>query len=419
MGDNMKLAATGVLLASIGFLRATAAQAVTERVLYSFQGGSDGANPTAELMLPPSPRNVLLGTTDYGGPGGGGTVYSINTRGGTEVVEASFPSGYGPRASLTYVPDFGFYGTTVNTPTGYGCIYTLSYLLPCLAEMKGQPSDSADPYGTMVWLKSSALNGEGALYGTTRGGGTYNVGSIFYYSPTYSIHYDEIYVFCQQTNCADGELPVAGLIAYEGLLYGTTTSGGTITGAGYGTIFSFDPTAHKEILLYSFNGTTDGAAPAAPLLNYHGALYGTTEFEGKYGTASGGGTLFAYNKGIYTVYHDFCSQGTNCADGSVPMAGLIRDKSTLYGTTEYGGSNTYGGTNGGGTVFSLDLSSGNEVVLYSFCSQTNCTDGANPMAKLLMVGGKLYGTTLAGGTGPCSNTGSYANGCGTVFEITR
>ena len=87
--------------------------------------------------------------------------------------------------------------------------------------------------------------------------------------------------------------------------------------------------------------------------------------------------------GEKTVY-SFCRQ-QNCKDGAGPMASLIDVNGTLYGTTSAGGN--------GGTVFSFYPSTGTETVLYSFCSQTNCTDGQNPEANLIDVKGTLYGAT--------------------------
>ena len=402
---------SALLLASIAFMQIPAAQAFHYKVLYSFQGGSDGANPAAELMLPPGSRNVLLGTTVFGGTNSGGTVYSINRISGKETLEAPFNCSCDqPKASLTYAPYYGLYGTTETGGQEYdGIIYSLSDLAPpYIHEFHGNP-DGAEPFGTMVLLG-------GTLYGTTAFGGSYSDGSVFYYNPATQTE-GIVYSFCVNTKCTDGYIPEAGLTIYNSILYGTTTAGGE---TNQGNVFSLSPATGQENNLHSFNGSGDGSVPTGTLLNVNGALYGTTQFEGKYGSATSGGTIFATDptNGTTNVYYDFCMQ-TNCADGSVPYAGLIRDKSTLYGTTEYGGSNIDGGTNGGGTVFSLDLSSGTEAVLYNFCSQTNCTDGANPMAKLLMVGGKLYGTTWAGGTGSCTNKAGYANGCGTVFEITR
>jgi uncharacterized repeat protein (TIGR03803 family) len=56
-----------------------------------------------------------------------------------------------------------------------------------------------------------------------------------------------------------------------------------------------------------------------------------------------------------------------------------------------------------------------ETVLYSFCSLTNCTDGKNPYAKVIMDSeGNLYSTA---GDGGYSNTTDCVNGCGVVFEL--
>ena len=79
-------------------------------------------------------------------------------------------------------------------------------------------------------------------------------------------------------------------------------------------------------------------------------------------------------------------------DGAAPEAGLIDVKGTLYGTTEQGGAHN------AGAVYSFDLSTGTETVLYSFCSQQDCSDGWAPEAGLIDVGGVLYGTAYATNT---------------------
>ena len=77
----------------------------------------------------------------------------------------------------------------------------------------------------------------------------------------------------------------------------------------------------------------------------------------------------------------------------------IRD--SFYGTTYSGGANNQG------TIFKI-TPSGALTTLYSFCSQTGCTDGQNPVAGLVQAtNGKFYGTTPIGGT----------LGEGTVFSL--
>src|SRR5580693_1856226 len=64
-----------------------------------------------------------------------------------------------------------------------------------------------------------------------------------------------------------------------------------------------------------------------------------------------------------SVLYSFCAQ-TSCADGANPMAGLVFDqKGNLYGTTSAGGSGIHGQW---GAVFKL-APEGKYTVLYSFC----------------------------------------------------
>lgn len=119
--------------------------------------------------------------------------------------------------------------------------------------------------------------------------------------------------------------------------------------------------------------------------------------------------LFAVS--VKTLY-SFCSSGNNCPDGSSPFGGVILDSAgNLYGTTYWGGTGQSCSIEGCGTVFELIQNSGKwtERVLYSFCSASNCTDGAQPGSGMIFdKAGNLYGTTYRGG----------AYGLGTIFELT-
>jgi uncharacterized repeat protein (TIGR03803 family) len=112
----------------------------------------------------------------------------------------------------------------------------------------------------------------------------------------------------------------------------------------------------------------------------------------------------------YSVLYKF--QGK--PDGANPFAGMIQDAmGNLYGTTNAGGTGPC--TGGCGTVFKVSKN-GHETVLYRFCPGGNpCTDGYDPDAALIQDAmGNLYGTTYYGG-GTCS--GGCCSSCGVVFKL--
>jgi uncharacterized repeat protein (TIGR03803 family) len=90
----------------------------------------------------------------------------------------------------------------------------------------------------------------------------------------------------------DGYGPNAGLVlGPNGAIYGTTRNGGT---SGLGTIFELAPPASPggnwtETILHSFAGGSDGYQPNEVVLGSNGTLYGTTW----YGGTSGYGTVFS------------------------------------------------------------------------------------------------------------------------------
>jgi len=263
-------------------------------------------------------------------------------------------------------------------------------------------SDGANPYDGVV------LDAAGNLYGTTKYGGypcipSVGCGTVFKLDTTGTKAV--LYAFRGQP--LDGNYPQARLLRdAAGNLYGTTIYGGSsrCRDLGCGTVFKAD-TSGNETVLYKFTGRPGGRYPSANLVrDAAGNLYGTTSEGG----GADLGTVFKLDRtGKETVLHSF----TGGADGTYPIAGLLRDPAgNLYGTTTSGGASACNPPYGCGTVFKLDTT-GVKIVLYSF---TGVPDGYYPAANLVRdAAGNLYGTTAQGGASECNPP----YGCGTVFKV--
>jgi uncharacterized repeat protein (TIGR03803 family) len=165
--------------------------------------------------------------------------------------------------------------------------------------------------------------------------------------------------------------------------------------------------------LATFDWSNGGYPEAALVQGRDGNLYGTTYEGGLYGW----GTVFRLTPtGKLTTLYNFCAQ-TDCLDGAQPLAGLVlATDGNFYGTTTYGGGggcSSYG-YNGCGTVFKI-TPGGTLTTLHTFAGYP--TDGVNPRYGSLVQGtdGSLYGTTEYGG----ANLGYGTVGSGTVFRITQ
>jgi uncharacterized repeat protein (TIGR03803 family) len=159
--------------------------------------------------------------------------------------------------------------------------------------------------------------------------------------------------------------------------------------------------------LVSFDYTNGSTAEASPVQGVDGNLYGTA----LEGGAFNWGTVFKLTPdGTLTTIYTFCSQ-TNCTDGAEPEVGLSLGKDgNFYGTTLAGGAQF------AGTIYTM-TPEGSLRILYSFCSQTDCADGYGPRAvPVQATDGNFYGTTLYGGA--YGDGDSFENNYGTVFKIT-
>jgi len=150
-------------------------------ILHEFGPFAYGGEPHASLTLVGS---TLYGTTSIGGTNSddaaSGVVFAISTDGSGFTILHEFPAtdsdGYSPLASLTLVGSNTLYGTTAGSiyPEG-GTVFAINtdgsgYTI--LHQFGATGSDGADPAASLTLVGST-------LYGTTVGGGTNSVGTVF------------------------------------------------------------------------------------------------------------------------------------------------------------------------------------------------------------------------------------------------
>jgi uncharacterized repeat protein (TIGR03803 family) len=293
--------------------------------------------------------------------------------------------GDGPGAEVTLDSAGNIYGTTeeggsYGTGNGLGTLFKVATDgTESLLHAFGGAGDGKAPNGAMV------LEPNGDLIGTTSEGGFGN-GTIWKLAAdgTYTVLHS---FFATEAKVVRGKL----IQGRNGNFYGTSLFGGA---RGYGTVFKFN-TKGTVTVLHTFDGSDGDGAQQGVISDKAGNLYGVTA----YGGVHDEGTVYKIAKdGTFSTLYNF----TGGSDGGFLYSGLAIDKDgSLYGSTYLGG------TASAGTVFKL-APGGTLTTLYNF---TGGADGANPVGDMLLMGDKLYSTTIYGGDPGC--------GCGVIFEIIK
>jgi uncharacterized repeat protein (TIGR03803 family) len=427
-----------------------------EKVLYTFQGGNDGAVPAGGVVF--DKQGNLYGATSDGGSANDGTAFELMppakpddawTESVLHVFRGYSSNGDGasPEGGLVIDAAGNLYGTTayggngpctlLGSAIGCGAVYEMSppatkggaWTETILYNFKGG-SDGQFPIGNLTF------DGAGNLYGATYFGGGFGscdspyyqrCGTIFELSPpkTRGGKWKEKVLYSFK-NGQDGANPNGGLIFDKaGALYGSTGWGGFAGNdcaggngfVGCGTIFELTPPGKqggpwREKAIYLFKGRPgDGARPNSNLtFGTNGLLYGTTLGGGE----AEEGIVFSLEhingkvRWVEAILYTFRG-GDNSA---LPMAGVgFNSSGDLYGTASLGGSA------GGGVLYELKrpLRDGGAWSYTTHYFFRGAPDGSYPASKLVFDGtGNLYGTTEQGGDAG-QNCGHQ--GCGTVFEV--
>jgi len=350
---------TFVVLAVAALLVSSAWAA--EKVVYSFTGGIDGANPATNLTF--DSAGNAYGTTAAGGDSGFGTVFKLSPN-----------------------PDGGWTESVLYSFSGF--------------------SDGLSPHGGVIF------DDAGNLYGTTVAGGDGGIcagdgcGVVFQLAPNPDGSWTQSVIY-NFTGGDDGFGPGNGLVRFakSGALFGATPDGGA---NGVGVVYELKQNQNGKWrfkVLHTFTGGQDGAVGSlgSLLLDAEGNVYGIAELGGVYGA----GVVYRLRQrhdGTWKFRTLYAFKGL--PDAGFPYGGLTSDEAgNLYGTTYYGGAN------GVGSAYKLTQHANDmwsERVIYSF---KGGKDGASTTTTLVFDGaGNLRGTTSEGGDAGCS--------CGVIFELT-
>jgi uncharacterized repeat protein (TIGR03803 family) len=252
-----------------------------EKAIYTFKNSGDGGSPQSGVTVDASGN--LFGVTPSGGPGNSATVFELSPSGSTwtEQVIYTFdnsdiiaPSGLAidSRGNI-----FGAANLTVFelSPDGTGGWNpTTLHVFPDQGlGIEGTPvlDNTGSLYGTIMYEQSNGVLGQGEVYRLREEDGRWELLTLHTW--------------------AAGDGPYAGVtLDAAGHIYGTTTGGGS---NGLGTVFELvaannNAKAYRAKVLWNFNGP-DGSMPiCSPTLDNSGKLYGTTDAGGSIGY----GTVF-------------------------------------------------------------------------------------------------------------------------------
>jgi uncharacterized repeat protein (TIGR03803 family) len=217
-----------------------------------------------------------------------------------------------------------------------------------------------------------------------------------------------------------GVSPFAGPLVLDdaGNIFGVGFGGGMAypcnLNNGCGTVYEVSPTGTgqwKPILLYSFQGGSDGLFPTSLIRDSAGNLYGTTLYGGGSANCTDGcGTVFKLSPTQSGTWQETIIYRFTGSNGSQPDGLAFDATGALFGTTANGGisTNSICGTGGCGTIFKITPKSvGPWTRTAIHVLKGPPTDGSHAGGLTLSSSGSFLGATSSGGT---SNQG-------TVFRL--
>ena len=359
-------------------------------VLHAFGSNSqDGTFPSGRLIIQ---NGVVYGVTQLGGQYGNGTIYCMDVSTRVYRILHSFGGAGLGRAPLGGLLKIGskLYGSTAEGgSSSRGVLFEIGtdgVGFEILHHFGATAGDGRHPAAELVDLN-------GVLFGTTQSGGSFNKGTVFRFALA-----DGSYQVLSSLGAtlSDAAFPSGGLVVAAGELWGVSR-GGTF---GTGTVYKVSPQGTAHVVVKNFNESgSAGYEPSGTLVLANGTeLYGTTEYGGNYDsgvvyritTAGVGPTVRQHFEGSFGE--------TEFPDGENPVGGLTLIGSTLYGACMSGGLFLEG------SLFRVNTNGSGYELIHPFSGERG--DGDSP-SGVLFHDGVIYGTT--------ENGGIY--GFGTVYRV--
>jgi uncharacterized repeat protein (TIGR03803 family) len=350
----------------------------------SFNVDRDNGRYNQDILLL-NDESIFFTTSQTGRNDGGVLNYCDTTGAGNALYHFGYSAnGFRPTAGLIKASNGKLYGTaSIGGTSGNGVVFSMN--ADGTGYTKLHEFTDAEGYELSGKLLEAS---DGKLYGTCKwGGGPSSFGCIYRLDKNGS-NFTVIYFF---ENASTGYAPVGSLIEdNSGVLYGSTFYNSS---SGLGAVFKINKDGTNYTLLRDF-GSGDLNYPYNGLTLSGNYLYGACGYGG---TGNKGGIFRLKKDGsAYQVLHEFTGTG----DGELPVGTpLLASNGKLYGSTDFGGSD------GEGTVYSMDSTGSNFSLLRDL---TAFTDGGYPWSAFIQGSdGLIYGTTQTSGAG----------GGGTIFKM--
>ncbi len=341
---------------------------------------NDGSFPIGRLLK--ASNGKIYGVTTYGGSADAGILFEFDPASSSYLIKYHFATGQGryPNTELLQALNGKLYGATLlGGSNDSGTIFEYDINLT-VCNVKYQFTNTI--INGNVISGALVLSSNNKIYGVTQYGGANNGGAVFEFDLS-------SFTYTKKADFSNGMYPFTGMaMAPNGKLYGTTSFGGA---NGVGVIFEYDPLTSSLSNKIDLAGISYYPNNASMTLASNGKFFGTTIYGGETNT----GQLFEYDPAtsVYTKKIDFAGGLNGLSPGAFTLA---NDK--LYAISQFGGIAN------AGTILEYDPAISKITKKFDFDNKAN---GQTPVAEMVLASnGKLYGTTLYGGT----------NDAGVLFE---